>query len=156
MNKVNNKSGNVKYIIARILYIHFGGIMSEATKSGWSRLAISVVGFLVGFVIARGILEQEGLATWIRVLAALLPVVPFSMMLWEIIKGVRSMDELEQRIHLEALAVAFPVTLVLLMTLGLLELAIELPPEDLSYRHVWAMLPALYFGGLALARRRYQ
>jgi hypothetical protein len=66
------------------------------------------------------------------------------------------MDELEQRIHLEALAVAFPLALILLMTLGLLELATKLPPEDFSYRHVWAFLPIFYFGGLALARRRYR
>jgi hypothetical protein len=66
------------------------------------------------------------------------------------------MDELEQRIQLEALALAFPLTLILLMTLGLLEIAIELPAEDLSYRHVWAMLPALYFLGLTLARKRYR
>ena len=29
------------------------------------------------------------------------------------------------------------------MTLGLLQLAIDLPPEDWSYRHVWAYLPLL-------------
>ncbi len=128
--------------------------MAESTKS--KRGLISAVTFVAAFFVARGILEQEGLSPVVRVLAALLPVIPFSLMLWEIIKGVRSMDELEQRIHLEALAVAFPLTLIFLMTLGLLQLAINLPAEDLSYRHVWAMLPILYFGGLALARRRYQ
>lgn len=34
------------------------------------------------------------------------------------------------------------------------EIAIKPPPEDLSYRHVWAMLPTFYFLGLVLARRR--
>jgi len=96
------------------------------------------------------------MAESLRVLAALLPVAPFAWMLWEIIKGVRSMDELEQRIQLEALVVAYPSTLILLMTLGLLEIAIKLPPEDLSYRHVWAMLPVFYFLGLAIAKRRYR
>ena len=90
-----------------------------------------------------------------RVWAALLPVPAFAWMLWEIIKGVRVMDELQQRIQLEALAVAYPLALILLMTLGLLEIAITLPPEDLSYRHVWAALPLFYFIGLAIARKRY-
>jgi hypothetical protein len=42
------------------------------------------------------------------------------------------------------------------MTLGLLQGAITRKFEDGSYAHVWAMLPALYFLGLALARRRYE
>lgn len=34
------------------------------------------------------------------------------------------------------------------------EIAIKPPPEDLSYRHVWAMLPTFYFLGPVLARRQ--
>jgi len=124
------------------------------TRTG--RKLIPVLAFVSTWFIARGVLELDDISPALRIAAALLPVPPFSFMLWQIIKGVRQMDELEQRIHLEALAVAFPLALILLMTLGLLELAMRLPPEDLSYRHVWALLPLFYFGGLALARRRYQ
>jgi hypothetical protein len=116
---------------------------------------MAAVLFALSYFVARVILEQHDLINTVRVLAALLPVGPFVWMLWEIIKGVRAMDELEQRIQLEALAIAFPLSLILMMTLGLLELALELSPEDFSYRHVWAMLPVLYFTGLAFARRRY-
>jgi hypothetical protein len=117
---------------------------------------IATVVFVLAWFAARAFLEMEGTTDAARVAAALLPVAPFAWLLWEIVKGVRSMDELEQRIQLEALALAFPLTLILLMTLGLLEIAIGLPAKDLSYRHVWAMLPALYFLGLTLARRRYR
>lgn len=117
---------------------------------------ISVVLFVLTYFIARIVLKQEDAAGSLRVLAALMPIAPFVWMLREIIKGVRGMDELEQRIQLEALAVAFPLTLILLMTLGLLEIAIQLPPGDLSYRHVWAMLPTLYIAGLVIARKRYK
>jgi hypothetical protein len=77
------------------------------------------------------------------------------MALFTIIRAARDLDELERRIQLEALAFAFVLAVLLLMTLGLMELAITLNRDDWSYRHVWAMLPMLYFGGLALARRRY-
>ena len=110
---------------------------------------------MLAYFAARMPSEQEEFSDIIRILDALVPVPPFVWMLWEIIKGIRGMDELEKRIQLEALVVAFSLTLILLMILGLLEIAIELPPEDLSYRHVWAILPALYFLGLALAKRRY-
>lgn len=128
--------------------------MQPLTKTG--RRLIPAFAFVSTWFIARGVLELDDISPALRIVAALLPVPPFSYMLWWIIKGVRQMDELEQRIHLEALAVAFPLAMVLLMTLGLLELAISLPPEDLSYRHVWVFLPLFYFGGLALARRRYR
>jgi hypothetical protein len=126
--------------------------LSTKTVRSW----IPAFLFVLAWFIARGVLELDDLSPSLRIVAALLPVPPFALMLWGIIKGVRHMDELEQRIHLEALAVAFPLALVLLMTLGLLELAIPLPREDLSYRHVWAFLPLFYFGGLALARKRYK
>jgi hypothetical protein len=117
---------------------------------------LSALLFLAVYFAARAILEQDLADNGLRIVAALAPAAPFAWMLWEIIGGIRVMDELEQRIQLEALAVAFPLTLVLLMILGLLELAITLPAEDLGYRHVWAMLPALYFLGLFLARKRYR
>jgi len=116
---------------------------------------LSAVFFVLAYLAARIVLKQEEFDELVRVLAALLPVVPFAWMLWEFIKGIQGMDELKQRIQLEALVVAFPLTLILLMTLGLLEIAIKLPPEDLSYRHVWAMLPLFYYLGLAFAKRRY-
>ena len=124
-------------------------------RGGRSRGLLAALLFVLAYLIARIVLEAGGLAGTLRVMAALLPAAPFVWMLWEIIRGVRAMDELERRIHLEALAVAFPLAMILLMILGLLELAIPLPPEDLSYRHVWAMLPLLFFAGLAIARRRY-
>jgi len=54
------------------------------------------------------------------------------------------------------LAFAFPMAILLLMVLGLLQLAIPLSPEDWSYRHVWSFLPLFYFAGLALAWRKYK
>lgn len=130
---------------------------ADSSKGRTSRKGlISGILFVLAYFTARGVLEQEEIAGPVRILAALLPVIPFVWMLWEIIKDVRSLDELEQRIQLEALAVAFPLTLILLMLLGLLELATRLPPQDFSYRHVWTMLPIFYLLGLVLARRRYR
>ena len=124
-------------------------------KSGDYALVIVGIVFILLYFIARGILELPDLATWERVVVALAPVPPFTMTLVYFIKGIRSLDELERKIHLEALAVAYPLVFIMLLTLGLLEKAITLPAEDLSYRHVWAFLPVFYFLGLAIARKRY-
>jgi hypothetical protein len=90
------------------------------------------------------------------VLIALVPVPVFIWFLWTWMKGLSEMDELQRRIELEALAFAFPIAVILLMTLGLMELAIPLNPDDWSYRHAWALMPALYFAGLWRAKRRYE
>jgi hypothetical protein len=116
-------------------------------------------GFLVWgtlYVLSRGILELETLGWWTRLIVAIVPVPVFAWVLWSVSKGIAKMDELERRIQLEALAFAFPLTLLLLMTLGLLELAIGLNPDDWSYRHVWPFVFLFYLGGLAKAKRRYE
>ena len=50
---------------------------------------------------------------------------------------------------------AYPLAMVLLMTLALLQRAVLLKFEDWSYAHVWIYLPIFYMAGLALARKRY-
>ncbi len=107
------------------------------------------------FLLARGLLELSGLPAWARMVIAVTPVVVFLYFLWVWRNLLAAMDELERRIQLDALAVAFPVVVVMLMTLGLMELAVPLDRANWSYRHVWSWLPAVYFAALWWARRRY-
>jgi len=111
--------------------------------------------WFAAWIAARFALESANIPTWLRVVAALAPTPLAGAALLTILREARELDELEKRIQLEALAFAFVLALLLIMTLGLMELAITLNRDDWSYRHVWAMLPPLYFAGLVLARRRY-
>jgi hypothetical protein len=104
---------------------------------------------------ARTLLESTELTTPLRVVVALTPLPVFVWFLWIFIGELAKADELERRIQLEALAIAFPSALVLLMTLGLLQVAIPLDPDNWSYRHIWPLLYVFYLFGLAWARRRY-
>ncbi|HJS47415.1 MAG TPA: hypothetical protein VJ773_05455 [Gemmatimonadales bacterium] len=124
------------------------------TVSGRALGLLAAAWFLAYFG-ARALLEQPELARAARLGAALLPLPLFAAFLFRFIRAIRGADELERRIHLEALAVAFPLTILLLQTLGLVERAVGLKFEDWSYAHVWAYATGLYFLGLALARRRY-
>ena len=108
------------------------------------------------YVGARATLELDALGWWARTAIALAPVPVFAWVLLIVSRGVRQMDELQRRIQLEALAVAFPLTLLLLMTLGLLEFAIGLDPANWSYRHVWPFVFLFYLVGLIMAKRRYE
>ncbi len=116
----------------------------------------SASAFILAYFGARALLELYPMATWLRIAVVLFPILPFGLLLLTIIRGIRQMDELERRIQLEALAVAFPLTLLLLMILGLLELAVKLKPEDWSYRHLWPFMFIFYLVGLMTAKRRYE
>ena len=118
-------------------------------------ISAAVLWALVYF-LARWLLDNHQLQDGLRVAVALTPILPFAIFLMLMLAGIRQMDELHRKVHLEALAIAFPLTMLLLMLLGLLELVIPLSPEDWSYRHVWQFLPLFYFLGLAFTWRRYQ
>lgn len=111
--------------------------------------------WIAAFIAARFWLKSALLPHGLRLAIALLPLPFFAVMLWGVLRDIGRQDELERRIHLEALAVAFPLSILLLMTLGLLQLAMPLNPDDWSYRHIWPFPFAFYFLGLAMARRRY-
>lgn len=126
-------------------------------KNGRAALTWGII-WIVSYFGARAALEWRGgpQTEWGRLTVALIPIVPFVAFLWKFISSMREADELERRIQLEALAIAFPLAMVLLMILALVQLAMPLNPDDWSYRHVWYFLPIFWLGGLSIARRRYQ
>ncbi len=131
------------------------GKTSAPGGGGGKLLAVALL-FVVIYFAARVVLEATMLPPWVRVSAAVVPVPVFVMLVVGFYRAIGCLDEFQRLIQLKALAFAFPASWVLISTLGLLEKAIRLPPEDLSYRHVWAMMPIFYFLGLWLAQRRYR
>ena len=133
--------------------------MTAAAQAQGSGKAVywSAALFFVAYVAALAMAESPQLPKVVRILVSLMPVPAFVWFLAAQNRIVRAgLDELEQRIQLEALAIAFPCSLALIMMLGLLQRVIQLNPNDWSYRHVWPMMVALYFLGVVIARRRYR
>ena len=133
-----------------------GGTVERTRQIYGTRLLIRGLLWASIYLLSRGLLELTIPSTALRVAIALLPTPFFVYYLWTWMKGVSEMDELERRIELEALGFAFPAAVVVLMTLGLLDVAITLNPGDFSLRHVWVMMPMLYYIGLWRAAKRYQ
>src|SRR6187455_2623010 len=133
-----------------------GGTIEQTRRVYGTRLLIRGLLWASVYLLSRGLLELTISSAPVRVAIALLPTPFFIYYLWTWMKGVSEMDELERRIELEALGFAFPAAIVFLMTIGLLDLAITLSPEDWSLHHLWLMLPLFYYAGLWRAKRRYQ
>ncbi|HWS73470.1 MAG TPA: hypothetical protein VN605_15270 [Thermoanaerobaculia bacterium] len=137
--------------------------MSDSAVSPWAAysrcigLYVTGVIWLVTYTIVLLALKFLVLAPAVAAGVAFLPVVPFSFFLFAFIKTLRNADELQRRIQLEALAIAFPITLVGLMLLGLFEVAFPNGlAHDWSYHHIWTYLPLIYFCSVAVASHRYR
>jgi hypothetical protein len=91
----------------------------------------------------------------IRVILALLPMIPVSFMGWSIVVSIRSLDELQRRIVLEAIFGAFLTGAFLTLLYGQLQHArIGLP--ELNWAFVWAVMAAPCTIAFFIAARRYQ
>ena len=133
--------------------------MVSATRTDRAPLQYVLCGvWIISYFAARLLLKAMGppAADWSRLAVALLPLIPFVLFLVTFIGAIRKADELERKIHLEALAIGFPLSLVLIMVLALVQVAMPLNTDDWSYRHVWPFFFFFWLFGLTVARQRYQ
>lgn len=91
-------------------------------------------------------------AVW-RIPVAISPAVPLAFALWAVVRFFGQLDELQRRIQLEALAVAFAATALITIGYGLLE-NVGLP--TLSWAWVTPLMIALWGVATAVASRRYR
>ena len=117
---------------------------------------VAVLGLVVGYLLAVAAAELPGLSRGVRIAAALLAVVAFAVFLITEVRLIRGLDELQQRIQLEALAIAFPTALLLVFALGMLERAGVSIWGFRYLRDVWPLLILPYGAGLVVALRRYR
>lgn len=125
-------------------------------SEGKTILIIGLLWLLLYFVIRVYLEANPGLPRGVRLGLAFVPTPVFALFLWRFIQGIQEADELERRIQLEALGVAFPLAMLLVTTLGLVQRAVELNMKDWSYNHVAPYFFLFYLAGLINARRRYQ
>ena len=86
---------------------------------------------------------------------SLVPLPFFGWFLWRFMQHMRASDELQRRIQLEALALAFLLAIALLMTLGLLQSANIVPSTGWTYTDLWIYFALFYVFARAIAQRRY-
>lgn len=90
----------------------------------------------------------------LAIVSLLLPVLAGVMMVATIMTAIRHMDELQRRIHLEALAMAFgALSLVAFMLIGLDEMG---RPYAVRPGLFLLLIDGLWLGGYLLAQRKYR
>ena len=130
--------------------------MDKTKKTSSNKAAIFAVIWLVTYSISLLTIKKLSPDTTTGVILSLLPVVTFALFIYNFIKGVASMDEVQIRIQMEAAVIAFSLGLLMLMTLGLLDLVVTLNKEDWGYRHLVPYFAIFYFIGLFISKRKYK
>jgi len=102
-------------------------------------------------LVGKWLLRLAGDAWW-RFPAAVLPVVPMALEVYVFLRYLNAIDELQQKIQLNAIGFAASLTGLITLTIGFLENA-GLP--RLSWTFVFPLMVALWSVGMILFTRRY-
>ena len=89
----------------------------------------------------------------IHVLAALAPIVPLVFAAIENVRGIRAMDELYRRIHIEGMIFGFFGTIAVTLTVGFLQWMAGVPTFSVGF--VFPIMTLLYGLGVFIGKRRY-
>ncbi|MBK7594758.1 MAG: hypothetical protein IPJ11_05835 [Gemmatimonadetes bacterium] len=134
--------------------------MSEYADTKWyqyQRTAGTTLAgpWLLAWMVSTIALGYLDASSPLRVVVALLPLPFFGWFLWRFLQLIRKADELESRIQLEALAIAFPLSIATVMVFGLLERAGLQPVSGWPLKGLWIYFVVFYLVGRNVARRRY-
>lgn len=105
------------------------------------------------FVVGSVLLLRMGLDAPLRIVAAIVPMVPALGALWAVVRYYRTLDELHQRMQAEAVAFSFITTGLLTFAYSFLENA-GLPHARMLF--VLPTMIVLWSLGYMMAKRRYE
>ncbi|MFN0177535.1 MAG: hypothetical protein ACKVZ0_01960 [Gemmatimonadales bacterium] len=123
----------------------------------WPMIRLALVSGLlaIGVSFANRAAGLPGLA---RAALALIPVIPLVAFFFRVVDWLDSLDELQRRIHLEAMLLQFGATGILVMGYGMLARVDAVPnfPVTTLYPWLWMAMFLFWAGGIAFVRRKYE
>lgn len=128
--------------------------MSKQESKPFVAFAVSLAMLLALVVLVSAVLERAEFAAPARIAIAVLPVAAYVFCLISYLGLIRQADELQRRIHLEALAIAFPSTAVAVFAAEYLRKAGAI--SHLQPDYVLLTMFVLWGVGFAIAWRRYR
>jgi hypothetical protein len=126
--------------------------MNEVHRRYAIEFSAAMICYAILLVGSIKLLGSYGGTAW-RYPLALSPVFPAVAVLVAFLRFFRDVDEMEQRIHLEALAFAFGASALATFAYGFLE-GVGFP--HLNWTFVWPVMGMFWGVGSFLARRRYR
>jgi hypothetical protein len=128
--------------------------LNEQNKRYRRQMLIWAITYCVVTYASVYTLKNAGIGHFgLRTLIALLPMLPIAWVVVIILRFIRSLDELQQKIQFEAVVFSAVMTGLLTAAYGFME-GVGYPKLDTIW--IMPMLMVLWVGGQVLARRRYQ
>lgn len=129
--------------------------MDEQKKHIQDRVFVYAVIWCLSYAGSLFALKTLDIPAEVGIVLTVITVIAFSLFIYKYYRGIFFMDEVQIKIQMEAVVIAFSLGLLLLMTLGLLDLIISLNKNDWSYRYLVPLFIAFYFLGLFISKRKY-
>lgn len=129
--------------------------MEKSKKHLSDRVPVYACIWAGSYIGSLGAMKTLELSPAVGIMLTLVPAIAFALFLYKFYRSVYFMDEVQIKIQMEAVVVAFALALFTIMTLGLIDLAVELQPDDWSYRFLVPLFVAYYFIGLFISKRKY-
>jgi len=126
--------------------------MELARKQYRRRMTMALIVYAAILAPSIPLISAYPDAAW-RYPLAIAPIMPFIYGIFAYVRYLRLVDELQRRIALEALAIAFGASAAITFGYGLLQLA-GLP--DINWSFVWAVMGGCWILGGLYADRRYR
>jgi hypothetical protein len=107
------------------------------------------------YLPATWLLKNKVLSHDLSVIIAIVPVITFAFFIYKYIKSFSVMDEVKQRVQLEAVVIGFSLTVMLIMLLFLLNLCDVSNPVWFSYGYMVGYCWLFYFIGWLISKKKY-
>lgn len=107
------------------------------------------------YLPATWLLKHQVFSKPVSVIIAIVPIITFAIFIFKLIKAFSVMDEVKQRMQLEAVVIGFSLTAMLMMLLFLLHLCDISNPAWFGYGHLVGYCWAFYFIGWFITKRKY-
>ena len=112
--------------------------------------------FAISFPISVFYLSKYNVQTPLALLIIVVNAILFVVFTAKQLQSIKSLDEVQIRIQLEAVSIAFILSLLVIMTFGMLGLVKALKFEEIDSLYIFAMLFLFYILGLIISTRRYR
>jgi hypothetical protein len=107
------------------------------------------------YLPAAWVLKHHVFGQPVSIIIAILPIITFSIFIFKYIKTFSVMDEVKQRVQLEAVVIGFSLTAMLLMILFLLSLCGISNPGWFGYAQLLGYCWLFYIVGWLISTRKY-
>lgn len=129
--------------------------MEQSKKTANQNSVIFALIHAATYVPATWLLTKHVFDQPVSIIIAIVPIITFAIFILKYIKACAVMDEVKQRVQLEAVVIGFSLTVMLMMLLFLLGLCDVSNPDLFGYGNLVGFCWAFYFIGWFISKKKY-